>query len=43
MDPAVPLLKSQSPTALQVVDIAKMVNVPYREVVGSLMYASMGT
>ena len=26
-----------------IVDIAKMVNVPYREAVGSLMYAAMGT
>ena len=35
MDPAAPLLKSQSPTTLA--DIAKMANVPYREAVGSLM------
>lgn len=35
MDPAAPLLKSQSPTTLA--DIAKMANVPYHEVVGSLM------
>ena len=41
MDPAAPLLKSQSPTTLA--DIAKMANVPYREAVGSLMYAAMGT
>ena len=42
MDAAVPLLKSQSPTAL--VDITTLVNVPYREAdpVGSLMYAAMG-
>ena len=41
MDPAAPLSKSQSPTKLA--DIAKMRNVPYREAVGSLMYAAMGT
>ena len=41
MDPTIPLLKSQSPTKLE--DIAKMKNVPYREAVGSLMYAAMGT
>ena len=41
MDPSIQLLKSQSPTKL--VDIAKMKNVPYREAVGSLMYAAMGT
>jgi hypothetical protein len=41
MDPATPLSKSQSPTKLE--DIAKMKNVPYREAVGSLMYAAMGT
>ncbi len=37
MDPVAPLLKSQSPTTLA--DIAKMVNIPYQEAVGSLMYA----
>jgi Reverse transcriptase (RNA-dependent DNA polymerase)/GAG-pre-integrase domain len=41
MDPSAPLSKSQSPTLLD--DIAKMRNVPYREAVGSLMYAAMGT
>ena len=41
IDPAVPLLKSQSPTKLD--DIARMRNIPYREAVGSLMYAAMGT
>jgi hypothetical protein len=41
MDPAAPLLKSQSPTTLA--DIAKMANIPYPEAVGSLMYAAMGT
>src|SRR5258707_5349346 len=41
MDPAAPLLKSQSPTTLA--DIAKMSNVPYRQAAGSLMYAAMGT
>ena len=41
INPAVPLSKSQSPSKLE--DIAKMKNVPYREAVGSLMYAAMGT
>src|SRR5260221_8438543 len=41
MDPAAPLLKSQSPTTLA--DIAKMVNIPYQEAVGSLMYAAIVT
>jgi Reverse transcriptase (RNA-dependent DNA polymerase) len=41
MDPSAPLLKSQCPTLLA--EIAKMKNVPYREAVGSLMYAAMGT
>ena len=41
IDPSAPLSKSQSPTALN--DIIKMMNVPYREAVGSLMYAAMGT
>ena len=41
IDPSAPLSKSQSPTKLE--DIAKMKNVPYREAVGSLMYAAMGT
>ena len=41
IDPSTPLLRSQSPTKLE--DIAKMKNVPYRESMGSLMYAAMGT
>lgn len=41
IDPSVPLSITQSPTKLE--DIAKMKNVPYREAVGSLMYAAMGT
>ena len=41
IDPAVPLRISQSPMTLA--DIAKMKNVPYREAVGSLMYAAMRT
>jgi len=41
MDPSASLLKSQSPTTLT--GVARMKNVPYREAVGSLMYASMGT
>jgi hypothetical protein len=41
MNPATPLLKSQSPSTLA--DIAKMKHVPYREAMGSLMYAAMGT
>jgi hypothetical protein len=41
IDPNVPLTKAQSPSTLA--EIAKMRNVPYREAVGSLMYASMGT
>jgi hypothetical protein len=41
IDPTIPLLKSQSPSTLG--DIAKMKNAPYREAVGSLMYAEMGT
>jgi transposase InsO family protein len=41
MDPSSPLSKTQSPTKLE--DVAKMKNVPYREAVGSLMYAAMGT
>ena len=41
IDPSAPLTKSQSPSKLE--DIAKMRNVPYREAVGSLMYAAMGT
>jgi hypothetical protein len=41
IDPSVPLSKSQSPSKLE--DVAKMKSVPYREAVGSLMYAAMGT
>ena len=41
IDPLIPLLKSQSPSKLE--DIMKMKNIPYCEVVGSLMYATMGT
>ena len=41
MDPSAPLSKSQSPSKHE--EIAKMRNVPYREAVGSLMYAAMGT
>src|ERR1700678_648162 len=41
MDPSVPLSKSQSPTKIE--DVAKMKSIPYREAVGSLMYAAMGT
>ena len=41
MDPSAPLTKAQSPSKLE--DINKMRNVPYREAVGSLMYAAMGT
>ena len=41
MDPSVPLSRSQSPTKIE--DVAKMKSVPYREAVGSLMYAAMGT
>ena len=41
IDPNVPLTKAQSPLTLA--EITKMRNVPYREAVGSLMYASMGT
>jgi hypothetical protein len=41
MDPSAQLLVSQCPTKLE--DLARMQNVPYREAVGSLMYAAMGT
>ena len=39
MDPGVHLMKSQSPTAEDEKD--DMANVPYRELIGSLMYAAM--
>ena len=41
MDSSAPLSKSQEPSKLE--DIARMKNIPYREAVGSLMYAAMGT
>ena len=41
IDPSAPLSKSQSPSKIE--NIAKMKNIPYREAVGSLMYAAMGT
>ena len=41
MDHNQPLGRSQCPSTLA--DIAQMKNVPYREAVGSLMYAAMGT
>ena len=41
MDPSAPLSKSQEPSKLE--DIARMKSIPYREAVGSLMYAAMGT
>ncbi|PPQ72971.1 hypothetical protein CVT26_014516, partial [Gymnopilus dilepis] len=41
IDPNQQLSRSQCPTSLA--DKARMKNVPYREAVGSLMYASMGT
>lgn len=41
MDPSAQLSVSQCPTKLE--DLARMRNVPYREAVGSLMYAAMGT
>lgn len=41
MDPHSNLSTSQSPTTTA--EIAEMRNVPYREAVGSLMYASLGT
>ena len=41
IDPAIPLSKTQNPSKLE--DIAKMKNIPYREAVGSLMYAALGT
>jgi reverse transcriptase-like protein len=41
IDSSAPLSKSQSPSKIE--DVIKMKNVPYREAVGSLMYAAMGT
>ena len=41
MDPHVQLSVSQSPQTA--VEAAEMRNIPYREAVGSLMYASLGT
>lgn len=41
MDPNAPLSKSQSPSKMS--DVAKMQQIPFREAVGSLMYAAMGT
>ena len=41
MDPGVHLSKSQSPTVEE--DKDDMVNVPYRELIGSLMYAAVAT
>ncbi len=41
MDPNQPLGRSQCPTSLA--DIARMKNIPYREAVGSLMYAVLDT
>lgn len=41
MDANLALTKAQSPSSVS--DIARMRNVPYREAVGSLMYAAMGT
>jgi hypothetical protein len=41
MDPNTQLSKSQCPTAIA--DIARMKKIPYREAIGSLMYAAVGT
>ena len=41
MDPNVAFLKDQCPTTPD--DIARMHHIPYHEVIGSLMYASIGT
>lgn len=41
MDPNIVLSSSQCPTALA--DIARMKKIPYREAIGSLMYAAVGT
>jgi hypothetical protein len=41
MDPNVQYSKTQCPTVPE--DIAKMRNIPYREAIGSLMYASVAT
>jgi hypothetical protein len=41
MDPTLTLSKTQSPTSIR--DIIEMKKIPYREAIGSLMWASMGT
>ncbi len=41
MDPHIQLLKSQCPESAA--DVARMRQVPYKEAIGSLMYAAMGT
>lgn len=41
MDPNAPLTQSQSPT--KIIDITAMKNIPYREAIGSFMWAAMGT
>jgi hypothetical protein len=41
LDPTMQFTKSQCPQTIS--DIARMKNIPYREGIGSLMYASVGT